>query len=54
MTVADGPAALSLLQEGLRGGEPFKIVLIHLQMPVMDGEELGRLIKGIPSFAIRP
>jgi two-component system sensor histidine kinase/response regulator len=54
VTAADGPAALRLLQDGLRGGEPFRIVLIDLRMPVMDGEELGRRIKGNPQFSDTP
>ncbi len=42
---ADGQTALGLLQDAARRGDPFQIALIDLQMPGMDGEELGRKIK---------
>jgi len=42
---ADGQTALGLLLNAARGGDPFQIALIELQMPGMDGKELGRRIK---------
>jgi len=41
----DGHAALDLLRAEARGGDPFQIALIDMQMPGMDGEELSRKIK---------
>ncbi|MFZ4777495.1 MAG: response regulator, partial [Terrimicrobiaceae bacterium] len=42
---ADAGAALTMLREAAREGDPFAAVLLDMQMPVMDGAELGRLIK---------
>jgi CheY-like chemotaxis protein/HPt (histidine-containing phosphotransfer) domain-containing protein len=42
----DGPAALQTLQAALAAGDPFRIALIDMQMPDMDGMELGRVILG--------
>jgi CheY-like chemotaxis protein len=41
----DGREALEMLHRGLAEGDPFRIAVIDMQMPFMDGEELGRLIK---------
>lgn len=41
----DGREALLMLHRGLDEGDPFRIAVIDMQMPFMDGEELGRLIK---------
>jgi len=42
---ADGESALSLLREAVREEDPFRVALLDMQMPRMDGEELGRRIK---------
>jgi len=42
---ADGPAALAALHRAVDEGDPFRIVIIDMQMPGMDGEALGRAIK---------
>jgi two-component system, sensor histidine kinase and response regulator len=47
---ADGQGALSLLLSAARGGDPFQVALIGLQMPGMDGEELGPRIKKNPEI----
>jgi PAS domain S-box-containing protein len=47
----DGASALSLLQNGARSADPFQVVMIDLQMPGMDGEELGRKIKDDPAIS---
>ncbi len=39
--VTGGAEALEKLREATRNGDPFKIVILDMQMPVMDGEELG-------------
>jgi len=42
---ADGPAALSALREAVFSGDPFRVAVLDMQMPVMDGEMLGRAIR---------
>jgi len=41
----DGPSALKALNRAKGSGEPFRIAVIDMQMPGMDGETLGRVIK---------
>jgi len=41
----DGPEALHALHQALAGNDPFRIALIDMQMPDMDGETLGRTIQ---------
>ena len=41
----DGAEALRLLREAKAADDPFRIAVIDMQMPVMDGETLGRTIK---------
>ena len=41
----DGPAALQALCRALDENDPFRIAVIDMQMPGMDGETLGRAIK---------
>jgi CheY-like chemotaxis protein len=43
--VADGPAALTALHQAQTADDPFQLALIDMQMPGMDGESLGRVIK---------
>ncbi len=43
--VADGPAAIQMLLHALDVGDPFQLAVLDMQMPVMDGEMLGRAIK---------
>ena len=40
----DGPTALRLLDRAHAAGAPFRLVLVDMQMPGMDGEELGRRV----------
>ncbi len=44
-TATSGEAALATLSEASRIGRPFDLVLIDMQMPEMDGLELGRRMK---------
>ncbi|WP_295399633.1 PAS domain S-box protein [uncultured Thiocystis sp.] len=44
-TVADGPAALQALERGIVEADPFRVALIDLEMPGMDGDALGRAIR---------
>ena len=41
----DGPAALAALYQALDEGDPFRIAIVDMQMPGMDGEALGRSIQ---------
>ena len=41
----DGPGALQALYRALDENDPFRIAVIDMQMPGMDGEALGRAIK---------
>jgi signal transduction histidine kinase/ActR/RegA family two-component response regulator len=43
--VQDGPNALQALYQALAENDPFRIAVIDMQMPGMDGEILGRIIK---------
>ena len=45
MDVQDGPGALQALYLALTENDPFRIAVIDTQMPGMDGEILGRIIK---------
>jgi signal transduction histidine kinase/DNA-binding response OmpR family regulator len=47
-TIGDGNSALALLREAAEQGNPFRIALLDQQMPIVDGLELGRLIKADP------
>ena len=47
----DGPEALQALSRALDEGDPFRIAVIDMQMPGMDGETLGRIIKTDPRHA---
>jgi PAS domain S-box-containing protein len=62
--VADGAAALKLLEQGVIESDPFRVALIDLEMPGMDGDQLGRAIRAdtrlqdlrmaiLPSLALR-
>ena len=49
--VADGPGALRALYRALEENDPFRIAVIDMQMPGMDGETLGQAIKADPLLA---
>ncbi len=46
-----GPAAIERMREAARIGKPFDIILLDYRMPDMDGETVGRAIKGEPALA---
>jgi two-component system sensor histidine kinase/response regulator len=47
---ADGQQALASLHRAVTEGDPFKIALVDMQMPVMDGKTLGGRIKADPDL----
>jgi PAS domain S-box-containing protein len=49
-SVAGGMAALSLLVQALEDEDPFRLVIIDMQMPGLDGLNLGRRIRENPSL----
>ncbi len=48
---ADGPAALRALGAAVEAGEAFRLAILDMQMPVMDGASLGRAIRADPRLA---
>ncbi len=42
----DGPSALSMLHQARADNDPFVVAVLDMMMPGMDGETLGRTIKG--------
>ncbi len=48
--IQDSSDAVSVLYRGIYENNPFPIVLIDMQMPGMDGEALGRIIKSSQSL----
>ncbi|MFH0995047.1 MAG: response regulator [Pseudomonadota bacterium] len=45
LEVQDGPMAIQALYRALDDNDPFRIAVIDMQMPGMDGESLGRIIR---------
>ncbi len=41
----DGPTGLQALYRGLDQGDPFRLAIVDMQMPGMDGEALARAVK---------
>jgi len=46
-----GTDAIEKLQSAVAIGEPFELALIDMNMPEMDGETLGKIIRCNPAFA---
>ncbi len=44
--VGDGRRAIEALRNAANSGRPFKLVLLDMQMPQMDGEQTAKAIKG--------
>ncbi len=49
--VGGAQAALEALRAACAEGDPFRVVILDMMMPEMDGEELGALIKADPELA---
>lgn len=50
--VADGgPAAIASLREAVRDGTPYRIALVDLEMPGMNGERLGQILHDDPRLS---
>ena len=47
---ADGNSALAILRQAAQGVDPFRIALLDMSLPGMDGEELGRRIAADPQM----
>jgi len=47
----DGPRAIQSLSKALDEGDPFRMAVIDMQMPDMDGEALGRAIQADPRLS---
>ncbi|MDR3553745.1 MAG: PAS domain S-box protein [Syntrophobacteraceae bacterium] len=47
----DGPSGLQSLYRALGRGDPFRLALVDLQMPGMDGETVGRAVRADPKLA---
>ncbi len=46
-----GPRAIQILSKALDEGDPFRMAVIDMQMPGMDGEALGRAIQADPRLS---
>ncbi len=49
-TVASGSKSIEVLRNALRNGDPYQVVLLDMQMPGMDGEQIIRTLKGDPAL----
>jgi signal transduction histidine kinase/CheY-like chemotaxis protein/HPt (histidine-containing phosphotransfer) domain-containing protein len=46
-----GPTALEMLAEAREKGDPFRLLLLDVNMPVMDGFRLVKRIRDLPGYA---
>ncbi len=49
--VENGLAALNMMKQAAREGNPYKLLLVDLHMPVMDGFMLAELVRQDPAFS---
>ena len=50
-SVENGAAAITALRQAAEAGAPFKVLLLDMQMPVMDGEHVAIIIKNTPEIS---
>jgi PAS domain S-box-containing protein len=50
-TASNGVDALTILREAALSGDPYRLVLLDMQMPGMDGETLARIIRADPRLS---
>ncbi len=48
---ADGMEGLGMLRAAARSGDPFRVALLDMQMPDMDGEQTAHAIKSDPAIS---
>ena len=48
-TAESGPEALEMLRAAHRASDPYRLILLDMQMPGMDGEQTARAIKSDPT-----
>ena len=46
----DAPSALEKMRDASANGDPYRVAILDMQMPGMDGESLGRAIKEDPAL----
>ncbi|MGL1935484.1 MAG: response regulator [Fibrobacterales bacterium] len=46
-----GPSGIELLKEAKQKGSPYTVAILDMQMPGMDGEQVGQAIKNDPEIA---
>jgi two-component system, sensor histidine kinase and response regulator len=51
---SSGEMALRLLHQAVEHQNPFSLAILDMQMPGMDGEELGHIIRGTPALQDLP
>jgi two-component system sensor histidine kinase/response regulator len=50
-SAASGPAALALLKRAAETGDPYRTMVLDMQMPDMDGAAVARAVKADPQLA---
>ncbi len=50
VAVGSGPVALEALRQAAEAGDPFRVAIVDMQMPGMDGEALGLAIRRDPQL----
>ncbi|MEL6821452.1 MAG: response regulator, partial [Calditrichota bacterium] len=47
----DGGEALEMIRNAVSLGRPYDVAIVDMQMPIMDGESLGKTIKNEPALS---